>query len=73
MNHFETALEMEKLLKLRLKQCAKNKTEPCTMDDMELALKSLKNGTSRDHFGYPNELFKVMLQEKILRKPHLSL
>ena len=72
-DYLEVKTEMEKLLKLRLKQCAKNKTEPWTMDDMELALKSLKNGTSRDPFGYPNELFKSNVAGKDLKEATLKL
>ena len=48
----------ENLCKLRLSECAENKTEEWTLTDLELALKQLKNGTSRDPYGYNNELFK---------------
>lgn len=43
---------------MRLKICAQEKTEPWSMKDVEIALKGLKNGTSRDPHGYANELFK---------------
>ena len=48
----------ESLCKLRLKQCAEIKTSPWTLIDLEIVLKHLKNGTSRDPYGYNNELFK---------------
>ena len=72
-DYWEVKTEKGKILKLRLKQCAKNKTEPWAMDDMELALKSLKNGTSRDPFGYPNELFKSNVAGKDLKEATLKL
>ena len=40
---------------------------------MEAALKSLKNGTSRDPFGYPNELFKSNVSGEDLKKATLKL
>ena len=48
----------EKLCKIRLKMCAQVKTDPWTLGDVEIVLKGLKNGTSRDPYGYANELFK---------------
>jgi hypothetical protein len=48
----------EDLCKLRLEECAENTTEEWSMTDLELVLKQLKNGTSRDPYGYNNELFK---------------
>ena len=38
--------------------CAENKTPLWTVDDLDIVLKHLKNGTSRDPYGYNNELFK---------------
>ena len=49
----------ENLCESRLKICAKTKTDPWTIEDLEIALKDLKNGTSRDPYGYANELFKT--------------
>ena len=48
----------EKLCKMRLKLCAQEKTDPWTLEDLEIVLKGLKNGTSRDPFGNANELFQ---------------
>ena len=48
----------ESLCKMRLIKCAENKTPPWTIEDLNLVLKHLKNGTSRDPYGYNNELFK---------------
>ena len=47
----------EKLCNIRLKLCAEEKTDLWTMADLNLALKDLKNGTSRDPHDYTNELF----------------
>ena len=63
----------ENLFVNRLKACAKNKTDPWTMDDLELALKGLKNGTSRDPLGYPNELFKSKVAGRDLKEATLKL
>ena len=43
---------------MRLALCTGEKTEPWTMDNLNIALKNLKNGTSRDPHDYTNELFK---------------
>ena len=43
------------------------------MDEMEAALKNLKNGTSRDPFGYPNELFKSNVSGEDLKEATLKL
>ena len=51
--------DKEKLCKTRLKICAQIRTEPWTIEDLEIALKNLKNGTSQDPYGYANELFKT--------------
>ena len=43
---------------MRLALCTGEKTEPWTMDNLNIALKNQKNGTSRDPHDYTNELFK---------------
>ena len=73
MDYLEVKRGKENLLKTRLKQCAENKTDPWTMDEMEAALKSLKNGTSRDPFGYPNELFNSNVSGEDLKEAKLKL
>ena len=50
--------DRELLAERRLEQSKKNKTPDWDMDDITLALKSLKNNKSPDAFGYINELFK---------------
>ena len=63
----EVQVYKEKLCKLRLQICAQNKTDDWTEDDLIQALKDLKTGTSRDPFGYSNELFKSEVAGKDLR------
>ena len=48
----------ENMCKMRLRQCAENKTSAWTLDDLDQVLKQLRKGTSRDPYGYNNELFK---------------
>ena len=57
-SYVNVQIRQEKLCKVRLELCARNKTEEWKMEDIEIALKHLKRGTSRDPFGYSNELFK---------------
>ena len=49
--------QKEKLCALKLKVAKNNKTEPWTMHDLDVALKSLKWNKSRDPFGLANEIF----------------
>ena len=58
---------------MRLKLCAQNKRDDWTEDDLKLVLKDLKNGTSRDPFGYNNELFKSEIAGKDLHLAVLKL
>ena len=51
----------EKLCKMRLEIAAKNKTDKWTFEELEFGLKNLKNGTSRDPYGFSNELFNNIL------------
>ena len=69
----EVQVYKEKLCKMRLEICAKNKTDDWTEDDLTQVLKGLKNGTSRDPFGYCNELFKCEVAGKDLRLAILKL
>ena len=50
--------EKEELCNIRLKLAAANKTEPWTMNDLQLVLKQLKRNKSRDPYGYANEIFR---------------
>ena len=46
------------LCETRLKVTKHNKTEPLTMDDLEIVMKDLARNKSRDALGHVNELFK---------------
>ena len=56
-DYTKTQIWKEKLCKIRLKRCALEKTDPWTLEDGEIVLKGLKNGTSRNPYGYANILF----------------
>ena len=58
---------------MRLELAAKNITDPWTSDDLEIVLKNLKNGTSRDPYGFSNELFKKGIAGKYLKVAILKL
>ena len=51
-------MQREKLFEQRLKEAQDKKTPDWTEDDLNTALKQLKNNKSRDPLGYSNELFK---------------
>ena len=51
-------VQREQLFEQRLKEEQQNKTPNWTEDDVNTALKQLKNNKSRDPLGYSNELFK---------------
>ena len=57
-DHLDLQIAQENMCKMRLDQCAENKTTPWCMEDLEMVLKYLKKGTSRDPYGYANELLK---------------
>ena len=57
-DHVELQIVQEKWCKMHLDQCAENKTAPWNMEDLETVLSDLKKETSRDPYGYANELFK---------------
>ena len=54
-NHQE---DREQLAKIRMKKCQENKSPDWDMNDLEEALKDLKNNKAGDSLGYINELFK---------------
>ena len=58
---------------MRLELSARNKTDPWTMQDLDIVLKNLKNGTSRDPYGFSNELFKNGVAGKDLKLATLKL
>ena len=51
-------VQREDLFEKQISEAQKNVTPEWTMEDLELVLKQLKNGKSRDPLGYANELFK---------------
>ena len=51
-------VQREKLFEQRLREAQDKKTPDWTEDDLNNALKQLKNNKSRDPLGYSNELFK---------------
>ena len=56
---FEQLKKMKtELFELRLKSSYQNKSLPWTMNNLDKALKSLKNGKARDPNGLVNEIFK---------------
>ena len=57
-DYTKTQIWKEKLCKIGLKMCALEKTDPWTMEDVEIVLKGFKNGTSRNPYGYANILFR---------------
>ena len=51
-------MQRERLCESRIKEAQNNITPDWTSDDMELALKQLKNNKSRDPIGFANEVLK---------------
>ena len=72
-DHMDLQIERSYLCKLWLEKCAVNKTEPWMLEDLEIVLDDLKKGTSRDPYGYANELFKSDVAEKDLTITTLTL
>ena len=69
---FEEVLQLqEELFKLRLELSKKQKTSPWTMEDLEDALKTLKNGKCRDPEGLIREIFKEDVIGKDLQRSML--
>ena len=50
--------EINELCKSRLKLCKLNKAKAWTMEDLDMAIKDLDRGKSRDALGYANEIIK---------------
>ena len=50
--------DVAKLCESRLRMCKLKRVNPWTMDDLDLAIKDLDKGKSRDALGYANELLK---------------
>ena len=48
----------EDIFNMRLEESRKNKSLPFNMEELDMVLKSLKNGKSKDSNGYISELFK---------------
>ena len=51
-------LQREKLCESRIREAQNNITPDWTRDDMELALKQLKDNKSMDPLGFVNDVFK---------------
>ena len=65
--------EKEKLWEVRLEKCAKNKTIPWNIKELDKVLKDLKSNKSRDPNGYANEVFKENVAGKDLKNAVLKL
>jgi hypothetical protein len=65
--------DKEELCKLNLKKAKLNKTPDWSMDELEIVLKYLKKGASRDPDGYANELFHPNVAGKDLKFAILKL
>ena len=50
-----------------------SKTEPWTLNDLEKAIKNLKNNKARDPHGWKNEIFKNEIAGKNLKISLLKL
>jgi hypothetical protein len=48
----------KEIFDLQLRIAEETSSEPWSMDDLDRALKDLKNNKARDHAGYVNEIFK---------------
>ena len=69
----EFVVLQEELFKLRLEMAKKNKSPQWTMNDLDEALKSLKEGKCRDPEGLVRELFKEEVMGIDLKKSMLTL
>ena len=63
-NHIKSHLkDLERdtndLCEINLSLTKNNKTEPWTLNELDDALKGLKNGKARDADGFPNKIFKM--------------
>ena len=57
-------VQKENLFSLRLKSCVESKTEPWTMEDIELAIKIVKMEHQEIHMTTIMKYLKDMLQKK---------
>ena len=64
---------VNKLCEKRLEQAKANKTNPWSMNDHKVALKSLDKDKSRDALGLANEIFKEGVAGKDLKLAVLKL
>ena len=62
----------DELFELKLSLASSNKSLPWTMEDLELVLKHLKEGKSRDPNGWVNDLFKNEVAGKYLKNFHVE-
>ena len=63
----------EELFKLRLKLSKTRKSQPWTLEHLDMALKGLKNDKARDPNGLVNEIFKDGVAGKDLKKSLLKM
>ena len=62
-----------KLIKLKLEMAKKSQSEPFQMDDLEIVLKNLKSGKSRDPKGISREIFQPSIIGSNLKQSLLTL
>ena len=65
--------DKEELCRKRLEKARNVKTQPWTMENLEVVLKYLKKNKSKDPFGYANELFDVEVAGEDLKHAILML
>ena len=65
--------EKEELCNMRLNIAKNNKTEPWSMEHLDVVLKHLKKNKSRDPSGYANEIFRPEVAGDDLKKAILLL
>jgi hypothetical protein len=69
----EIKIWKEELFEIRIELAKCNKSEPWTMEDLDLVLKHLKKGKARDPHGWTNELFSTDVAGKQLKLSMLML
>ena len=63
----------KRIFKLKMKLAERKKSPSWNMDDLDKALAKLKNNKSRDYAGYINEIFKIDVIGKDLKKSLLMM
>ena len=63
----------DELFELRMELASSNKSNPWTLDELEIVLKQLKEGKSRDPNGWVRDLFKIEVAGSQLKKSLLIL